>query len=117
MIVKNRQGIEPRAQRLAQGDMAFEIHLPQIVGSLVLEADEALRSAAELPKRLAVPCQDRGHRRSRWSRQPRAQQPMPDLASAPGRMIPAHGKHCGFHRFATAQRRLQGPSRAFDQTS
>ena len=55
MIVEDGQGIEPFAQGIAQRDMALEVHLPQIVGGRVLEANEAWRSATKLAERLAVP--------------------------------------------------------------
>lgn len=46
MVVEHGERMQPAA---TQGDVALEVHLPQIVGSFVLEADERLCPATLQP--------------------------------------------------------------------
>ena len=69
MVVEHGERMQPAG---AQGDVALEVHLPQIVGGVVLEADEGLCAATLHPELDAVATQDAGHRRGRWTAHPRA---------------------------------------------
>ena len=69
MVVEHGERMQPAG---AQGDMALEVHLPQIVGGFVLEADEGLCPATLQPELDPVATQDAGHRRGRWTGHSRA---------------------------------------------
>src|SRR5258705_9790401 len=93
MVVEHGERMQPAG---AQGDMALEVHLPQIVGGFVLEADEGLCPAALQSELDPVAAQDAGHRRGRRCAETLASEHTRDLAPTPGRMRRTHPKGCRF---------------------
>ncbi len=88
----------------AQGHVALEVHLPQVVGRWMLEAGEARLAAAQATQLQAVAMQDLGHGGRRRSRKTPPLQNRGDLATAPRRMLAADRQHRRLDRRRRASR-------------
>src|SRR6476660_206224 len=92
MIVQHRQRVT--AGSIAQGKMPFEIHLPQLIGGLVLETLPRLMFGRLRPLDPPMPLQNgmdgTGGRQRRLTQ---GLQPRPNLASSPSWVRIAHRQH------------------------
>ncbi|MNE75890.1 hypothetical protein D3C80_1720900 [compost metagenome] len=86
MIVDHGQWM---AKALTGLNVAFEVHLPEVVGRFVFEANPALAHSTGFAGNQIVPMQNIGHRAGRDA--PGEQ--MADLAPTPGGMGVAHSKN------------------------
>ena len=84
MVVDHREGMEPGA--VAQPRMALEVHLPEVIGGLCLEA-QAGGFAARLRQDQSVPLQHLVHRRACGHPVTVSLKHSLDLARAPGRVL------------------------------
>src|SRR5229473_2690017 len=99
---------------VAQSKVTFEIHLPQLIRSLLFKALVAARHLVKLRRHAPVSLQDRmhsalGHRRTSGS----LQTPF-DLARAPAILI-ANRQHLFFYGRGGAARRMLRPPRSISQ--
>ena len=109
MIVHDGQGMAMHA--IGEPHPAFEIHLPEQVRSLLLEALMRPCGRARRANDKAMPLQNRVHGRSRrWTR-PIACKTAHDLARAPGWMGRTHAQHLSLNRHITAPGACMWPAR------
>src|SRR5688572_27424794 len=92
MIVQHRQGVT--AGPIAQGKMPFEIHLPQLIGGLVLETLPRLMLGRVGRVDPPMPAQNGMNGTGGWQRRlTQGLQPRPNLASSPGWVRISHRQH------------------------
>jgi hypothetical protein len=102
VIIQDRQRM---AAVPIHGEVAFEVHLPQPIGSFVLEPlPGAMRTRLRRIDQTAAPqnCVYGAGRRNAANAQ--RQQPMPDLASSPGGMLLTQLDDRPFHLIAQSTR-------------
>src|SRR5229473_313135 len=97
MVVNHRQWMTAST---SSGEVALEIHLPELVGVLAFEALIALRMLARPLLQLAMPPQNLGDRARRWyNRSAIAHQNVRDLAPTPGIVaVRPNAQNFGFYR-------------------
>lgn len=95
MVVDDRQRMTAAAPR--QGPMPLEVHLPQQVGRLLLEAQARLKRHSRRWPHPPMPHKDRMNRRGRRRIVSRPVKTAGDLACPPSRMSIAYGKNLGFN--------------------
>jgi len=115
MIVDDCERVATTA---AQGEVALEVHLPQLIGLLALEALIRTGMLACALLELAVTPQDLGNRARRRCDLPAvALEHLRDLAPAPGIVaVLANAQHCGFDRLAGARRAVMRAPRPISKT-
>ena len=94
MIIKHSQGVTASGGRRK---VTFEIHLPEVVRFWMLETSKALMLRRRFRRDLLVPSQNRGD--GTGGRNPgvtERQEPGPQLATAPSRVLGTQGEHLLF---------------------
>ena len=94
MIIKDGQGVTAPG---GSCEVAFEIHLPEVVRFWMFETSKALMLCRRFRRDLLVPMQNRGD--GTGGRDPgvtQSQEPGPQLAAAPSRVLGAQGEYLLF---------------------
>src|SRR5436190_17506727 len=113
MIVQHRQRVTGHA--VLERAMSLEVHLPELVGRLLLEADVGLSRPARRLAHAIVAAQDLVRRRYCRHRLPVALQAMRNLARSPRRMGIAQSHDLLLNRSRCAIRAVVRPTRAVGQ--
>src|SRR5262245_59348053 len=115
MIIHHPQGMTPLP--VAQSKMPFEIHLPQLIGCLSLEALKGSVFARLLGVYSLMAAQNRVHRAAGGNfLVAQYLQPGPNRASAPSRIRIPKRQHLGFHLDRRSLRRLPRSPRPIPQS-
>ena len=114
MIVEHRQGITTTS---TQSEITFEVHLPQVVGLRMDEADPGFMVECCFIDQQMVPIQNAGDRTGAgYLSVTQSQQAGAQFPSAPGRMFVPLADHCFFDLLCGPLRRVIRTTRKFLQT-
>ena len=114
VIIEHRQRMTPPTA--SHRKVAFEIHLPQIVGSRVLKPLQVRCSRAGSLVELTMTTQNLRDRARHWNSDVlQILQPPTQLPTTPRRMLATQGQHALFDRSTRSPRRLQRPTRLIQQ--
>src|SRR5947208_726137 len=114
MIVEHRQGITTTS---TQSEITFEVHLPQVVGLRMDEADPGFMVECCFIDQQMVPIQNAGDRTGAgYLSVTQSQQAGAQFTSAPGRMFVTLADHRLFELLCSARRRVVRTTRKFLQT-
>src|SRR5262245_35044042 len=113
VIVQHRQWVTGHA--VLQRTVSLEVHLPELVGRFLLEANVRLSRRARRLRHATVPAQDLVHRRYRRHGLPVALQAMCNLARSPGRVGIAQSHDPLLDRSCGAIRTVMRPPRLIRQ--
>src|SRR4051812_1908389 len=113
VVVQHRQRVTGHA--VLQRTVPLEVHLPELIGRILLEARVRLSRRARGLRHPIVPAQDFVHRRYRRNGLPVALQAMRDLARSPGRVSIAQRDDLLLGRSCRALRTVMRPPRPIRQ--
>lgn len=115
VIVDHGQRMASRP--VGERQVALEVHLPQLIGSVLLEAMSWIGRCILARLDPVIPTQDPMHGRRHRHSLPSALQAMGNLAGAPGRMLVADSHDLRLHRNFAALGHGMRPARTIDQLS
>ena len=93
MVVQDGERKTAAGACVHKREVALEVHLPELVRGLVLEARKGPRLARARRVQLPMAAEDGGNRARAWhSREPILQQQRAELAASPVRVLRAQGE-------------------------